>query len=135
MQQQQSVLCKLGTLKKRAAKVAKRPASACGSAEGVATKPDPAVKRTKTRTTATEIEEVSPKQIRSSMPQVTGGIHQVRPVHYKGGVIYTAVKSQQFRALRVRGDNYTEKACSFKVRSPQEAWNDAVAAIDSHHRG
>ena len=122
-------------MKQLAAAVAKRPARASGSVEGVATKPEHAVKRVKTPETKTEIEEVTPKKIRSSMPNVTGGTHPVQPVHYKGGVIYTALKARMFRALRVRGDNYSEKACSFKVRSPKEAWIDAVAAIDSHHKG
>ena len=57
--------------KKLAAAVAKRPACASGSAEGVATKPEHAVKRIKTTKTKTEIEEVTPKKIRSSMPHVT----------------------------------------------------------------
>ena len=69
------------------------------------------------------------------MPDVAGGTRPVQLVHYKGGVIYTALKTKKFRSLRVRGDNYSEKACSFKVRSPKEAWIDAVAAIDSHHKG
>ena len=76
-----------------------------------------------------------PQKIRSSMPKFTNGTQTVQPVHYKGGVIYTALKAKMFRALRVRGDNYSEKACSFKVRSPKEAWSDAVSAIDKHHKG
>ena len=69
------------------------------------------------------------------MPNDTGGTHPAQPVHYKGGVVYTAVKARMFRALRVRGDTYSEKACSFNVRSPTSAWSDAVAATDSHHKG
>ena len=111
--------------KKVAAKVAKKPAAA------VAKRPAHAVKRIKTKT---EIEEVTPSNIKYSMPNVTGGKHQVQPVHYKGGVIYTVIKARKFRALRVRGDNYSEKACSFKVRSPKKAWSDAVSAIEEHHR-
>ena len=93
------------------------------------------MKRIKTTKTKTEIEEATHKKIRSSMPNVTGGTHPVQQFHYKGGVIYTALKARMFRALRVRGDNYSEKACSFKVRSPKEAWSDAVSAIDKHHKG
>ena len=69
------------------------------------------------------------------MPNFTGATQTVQPVHYKGGVIYTALKARMFRALRVRGDNYSEKACSFKVRSLKEAWSDAVSASDKHHKG
>ena len=85
---------------------------ACGSAEeNCHSDKTRAAKVAKTRTRATDIKEVSPKDIRSSMPQVAGGIHQVKPVHYKGGVIYTALKTKQLRALRGRGNDYTEKAC------------------------
>ena len=48
-------------------------------------------------------------------------------------MIYTALKNKIFRALRVRHDKYSEKSCSFKVKSKDEAWNDAVSAIDEHY--
>ena len=68
------------------AAIAKRLAGASGSVEGVATKPEHAVDRIKTPKTKTDIEEVTPKKIRSSMPNVTTE-NTVQPVHYKGCVL------------------------------------------------
>ena len=73
------------------------------------------------------------KQQRLAIPQWTEKTEKVPAVQYEGGVIYTELKNSKFRALRVRHDKYTEKSCSFKVKSKHEAWNDAVAAIDEHY--
>ena len=76
---------------------------------------------------------VPAKQKRPAIPQFTDKTEKVSAVQYKGGVIYTALKKRSFRALRVRHDKYSEKSCSFKVKSKHEAWNDAVSAIDEHY--
>jgi len=78
-------------------------------------------------------ETVPTNQKRPAIPQWTAKTEKVPAVQYKGGVIYTELKNRKFRALRVRHDKYTEKSCSFKVKSKHEAWNDAVAAIDEHY--
>ena len=56
------------------------------------------------------------------------------PVLYKGGVIYTVDKSKMFRALRVKGDKYTESSCGWgATRTKKEAWAKVVHAIDKHY--
>ena len=78
-------------------------------------------------------ETVPTNQKRPAVPQWTDKTDKVPAVQYKGGVIYTEVNNRKFRALKVRNDKYTEKSCSFKVKSKHEAWNDAVSAIDEHY--
>ena len=78
-------------------------------------------------------ETVPAKQKRPAIPQFTDKTEKVPAVHYKGGVIYTGLRNRLFRALRVKHDKYSEKSCSFKVKSKHEAWNDAVSAIDEHY--
>ena len=78
-------------------------------------------------------ETVPAKQKRPAIPQFTDKTEKVPAVQYKGGVIYTDLKLSKFRVLKVRSDKYTEKGCSFKVKSKHEAWHDAVAAIDEHY--
>ena len=55
------------------------------------------------------------------------------PVLYKGGVIYTVEEKQMFRALKVRGDKYSEASCVWGVkRTKVEAWAKVVQAIEQH---
>ena len=52
---------------------------------------------------------------------------------YNGGVINTVTKSKMFRALRVRGDKWTETQGRWGgLLSVQEAWQKCVDAIDKH---
>ena len=57
-------------------------------------------------------------------------------VNYKGGCIYTSFKAKKFRALKVRGDNYTEASASWGQAAPSsKAWKRCVEAIDKHEAG
>jgi hypothetical protein len=69
----------------------------------------------------------------SAMPALKKDGSSPDPVFYKGGVIYTAVKGNKFRALKVRGDNYTEKSKTWGQSTPsKDAWATVVKAIDDH---
>ena len=82
-----------------------------------------------------EITEVPKAQIMKMMPKATNPDAKVKPVHYWGGVIYTAVKMKKFRALKVRGDNYSECSRQWGVsRTQKEAWTDCVRAIEARHK-
>ena len=80
------------------ARIAKRPAS----------KVKKEVQREVKKGVKDEITEVPKAQIMKMMPKATNPDAKVKPVHYWGGVIYTAVKMKKFRALNVRGDEYSE---------------------------
>jgi hypothetical protein len=56
------------------------------------------------------------------------------PVLYNGGVIYTSIKEQKFRALGVRGDRYTETGASWKKVGIPEAWKFAYNSIDAFRK-
>ena len=57
-------------------------------------------------------------------------------VNYKGGCIYAPFKAKKFRALKVRGDNYTEASASWGQAAPSsKAWKRCVEAIDKHEAG
>ena len=101
----------------------KRPAAAGG-----------AVKKVKTGATAKlEAVEVDSSKIMAAMPSGNSG--KVAPVAYKGGIIYTTFAKRTFRALRDRGDDYSETSKAWgSKRTQKEAWAEAVAAIDEHHK-
>ena len=76
--------------------------------------------------------EVDKKQIKAAMPQDDA---TSQPVLYNGGIVYTVHKAHKFRALRVRGDAYTESSASWgKTRTKSEAWSTVIRAIDKHAR-
>ncbi len=67
------------------------------------------------------------------MPKLNKDGSSPDPVFYEGGVIYTAVKSNKFRALKFRSENYTENPKVWGQRTPsKEAWCAVVKAIDDH---
>ena len=67
------------------------------------------------------------------MPKLNKDGSSPDPVFYKGGVIYTAVNGKKLRALKVRGENYTEKSKAWGQRTPsKEAWCAVVKAIDDN---
>ena len=77
-----------------------------------------------------EVVEVTKANISAAFP--TGALSA--PVFYNGGVIYTVPKSKMFRALRVRGDKWTETQGRWGgSMTQQEAWQKVVDAIDKHH--
>ena len=77
--------------------------------------------------------EVDNKNITKAMPKDDA---TTKPIWYNGGIVYTVHKSKKFRALRVRGDNYTESSASWgKSRTKSEAWSIVIRAIDKHAKG
>ena len=77
--------------------------------------------------------EVANKNITKAMPKDDA---TTKPIWYNGGIVYTVHKSKKFRALRVRGDNYTESSASWgKSRTKSEAWSIVIRAIDKHAKG
>ena len=77
-----------------------------------------------------EIVEVAKKDIMKSCPSCKGKTNPP-PVHYGGGVIYTDVKRNKFRALKIRGDRYSEKSAGWSKSKPKStAWKECIQAID-----
>ena len=83
-----------------------------------------------------EIVEVPVAKIVKAMPKdVADGCTNPAAVHYNGGVIYTVQKNKCFRALRTRGDKYTETTKSWgKKLKKSEAWKACVEAIDNQRK-
>lgn len=78
-----------------------------------------------------DADEVPKSKIMAAMPKSLSSAH---PVRYWGGIIYTAVKARKFRALKVRGDSYTEASAAWGSDKPsKEAWRKCVKAIEDHH--
>ena len=102
---------------KKSGKVKKDPATKAPAVKGEKVKIEPPV--------------LSKSQIMQACPKGASP-----PVLYKGGVIYTVEKSQVFRALKVRGNKYTEASCAWGVkRTKVEAWAKVVQAIEQHKVG
>ena len=79
-----------------------------------------------------EIVEVSKSQIMQSCPSEVG---EHPPVYYNKGVIYTVTKAKMFRALKVKGDRYTEVQGRWgNTLTQKEAWLKVVSATDSHQK-
>jgi len=94
-----------------------------------------AMKATKKRTRGADVTEVSKALILKSMPKMPADGSNPLPVHYNGGVIYTSRSIQKFRALRKRGDKYSEKGAGWSPHShgtQAKAWKVAVASIDEY---
>ena len=80
--------------------------------------------------------EVPKSKIMKSMPnKLPSDGSSPKPIKYWGGIIYTAAKAKKFRALRVRGDRWTEASASWGGDKPsKDAWRKCVKAIDDHHK-
>ena len=73
-------------------------------------------------------------KILKAMPHIPKDGSSPKPVRYWGGVIYTATKAKKFRALKERGNAYTEASASWGGSKPsKEAWVKCVKAIEKHH--
>ena len=69
------------------------------------------------------------------MPKDTSDGSNPLPVHYGGGVIYTVQAQKIFRALKVKGDRYTEYRKTWgKAFSKAEAWSLCLTAIDDYRK-
>ena len=79
-------------------------------------------------------DDVPKSKILKAMPPIPKDRSSPKPVRYWGGVIYTAIKAKKFRALKERGNNYTESSASWGGSKPsKEAWVKCVKAIEKHH--
>ena len=110
----------------------KRPASAAKLEVGkTKVKQEPTIKKVKV-----EEPDVKASQIIKAMPRALPKDGSNPPgVRYKGGIIYTARKDFKFRALRVRGDRYTEASKAWGGKKPSvDAWKSVVKSIDDHHK-
>ena len=73
-------------------------------------------------------DEVPKSKIMASMPSIPKDGSSPRPVKYWGGIIYTATKAKKFRALKKRGDRYTEASASWGTDKPTKAaWTKCVS--------
>jgi hypothetical protein len=73
--------------------------------------------------------------IMKSMPELPTDGSKVAPVLYNGGVVYTSLAKRSFRALKVRGDNYSESSASWGQKEPSKAaWKTVIDAIDNHKK-
>ena len=79
-------------------------------------------------------DDVPKSKILKAMPHIPKDGSSPKPVRYWGGVIYTAIKAKKFRALKERGNNYTEASASWGGSKPsKEAWVKCIKAIEKHH--
>jgi hypothetical protein len=77
-------------------------------------------------------EEVDKKHIKTAMPKLPANGTNAKAVKYRGGVIYTSVKTKAFRVLTTRTDKYSEKGAKWGGAKPtMAAWNKAVGHIDT----
>ena len=78
--------------------------------------------------------DIPKSKVMKAMPNVSSATAPSAPVHYWGGVIYTARKANRFRALREKGNDNSEKQCRWgKQRTAKEAWQVCVKAIEEYH--
>jgi hypothetical protein len=80
-------------------------------------------------------EEVDKDHIMTSMPKLPANGTTPKPVRYKGGVIYTSIKTKSFRILTTSAGKYSEKGAKWGAAKPTiDAWKTAVAHIDKAYR-
>ena len=101
--------------------------------KGVLKRPAAGVKvEPKTKVRKLEPVEASAGTIMKSMPKRVTPAKKVAPVVYNGGIIYTSFAKRNFRALRIRGDNYSEQSARWKADQPTAvAWKTVVKSIDA----
>ena len=108
--------------------IRKRPA--CASASSASLMKRPAAAKQKAVVTIEKEPKATP-----NMPTMPGDGSNPRPVHYWGGIIYTARASKKFRALRVKGNTHTESSASWGGEKPNKAaWLKCVQAITAHYK-
>ena len=79
-------------------------------------------------------EDVPKSKILKAMPTIPKDGSAPKPVKYWGGIIYTAIKAKKFRALKERGNNYSEASASWGGYKPsKEVWVKCIKAIENHH--
>ena len=99
------------------------------------TKTEPKGEAEPKRKAAADDDEVPKSKIHKAMPALPKDGSSPKPVKYWGGIIYTAAKAKKFRALKERGNPYTEASASWGGDKPTtEAWTKCVKAIEKHHQ-
>lgn len=89
----------------------------------------------KRRSAKDDVADVPKSRIFQSMPKLSPDGSNPEPVRYNGGIIYTAQSKKKFRALKVRGDAYTEASAAWGGAKPsKDAWAKCVKAIEQHHK-
>ena len=120
----------LKAAEKKALKINKKPAAP----EDAAVMKKPAMKadRVKAEHVQQVAKEVSQADILKAMPKDKAEGNP-DPVLYRGGVVYTLQPKKMFRALKVKGDKWTEKSAGWgKTKTKKEAWKACIDAIDDH---
>ena len=109
----------------------KRPASAMK--KQVVIKPEPMVK--KVSKSQAKREAIEPRaKVKPSMPSLPKDGSSPKPVKYWGGIIYTSRAGKKFRALKVKGDTYTEASAAWGSDKPtKSSWDRCCAAIYNHY--
>ena len=116
-----------GALKKKKKKDPAAPKDAA-----VMKKPAMKADRVKAEHVQQVAKEVSQADILKAMPKDKAGGNP-DPVLYRGGVVYTLQPKKMFRALKVKGDKWTEKSAGWgKTKTKKEAWKACIDAIDDH---
>ena len=73
-------------------------------------------------------------KVKPGMPSLPKDGSNPRPVQYWGGIVYTARAAKKFRALKVKGDTYTEASASWGGDKPTRAsWDKCLTAIKNHY--
>ena len=73
--------------------------------------------------------------IMKSMPKLPTDGSKIAPVLHNGGVVYTSLLKRSLRALKARGDNYSEASASWGQTEPTKAaWKTVIDAIDNHKK-
>ena len=108
----------------------KRPAACEKSMKSVKLEPGPS--KTAMKDAKAQQELVPKSKIMSAMPKMPADGSNPPPVLYKDGVIYTSQKDRKFRALKNRGDRYSERSKTWVSKKPTKAnWVFAVKHIES----
>lgn len=76
--------------------------------------------------------QASTSSKRPKAPKTTSDGSNPDPVKYRQGVVYTCQSQQLFRCLKLAGDKWTEKRCSWKNQTKQEAFDVCLDAIDQY---
>ena len=131
--QQKKIRKTTTSIKKRPAAVAAEPVGSKVARKHVT---EPVVAKGANKRSSDEDAVVPKARIMSVMPKkLSANSPNPKPVRYWGGVIYTAVKAKKFRALKVRGDAYTESSAAWGGDQPsKEAWKKCVSAIEQHYK-
>ena len=91
----------------------------------------PAAAGVKTKMPKAEPVDASTGTILKLMPKRVSGTEKVSPIVYNGGIIYTSFAKRNFRALRTRGDNYSEHSAAWRSDQPTaDAWRNVVTSIN-----